>query len=216
MALNTFPLLDIEHLTENTFRLRVERPNIPIKSGQCFNIGIPGLGINREYSMYSSEDSPYLDFLIRSVEDGLISTSLQKCQPGDLIEIDGAYGEFCLERPLNNSNKYLFIATGTGIAPFHSFIETWPDLNYKLLHGVRAKNECYHFQDYCQDSYIPFISQPSNGEKKRRVTDFLSEESILTDTRIYICGNRNMIIDAFELLHLQGVYGDQIKTEVFF
>jgi len=33
---------------------------------------------------------------------------------------------------------------------------------------------------------------------------------------LYICGNRNMIIDVFDLLHKKEVFGDQIKTEVFF
>ena len=136
--MNTYPVLDIEHLTNNTFRLRVERPDITIISGQCFNVGIPDLGINREYSMYSSANSKYLDFLIRSVEGGLISSELQKLKPGDLVEVDGAYGEFCLKDPLNKSQDYLFIATGTGIAPFHSFIKTYTKIKYKILHGVKS------------------------------------------------------------------------------
>jgi len=214
--MNVFPLLDIEHLTEHTFRIRVERPNISIKSGQCFNIGIPGLGVNREYSMYSSEDSPYLDFLIRSVENGVISSNLQKIKPGDLIEIDGAYGEFCLEEPIDEKSEYLFIATGTGIAPFHSFVKTRPHLKYNVVHGVRNINECYHSQDYDQNSYVSCISKPSDNSKGRRVTDYLFENHIPSNVKVYICGNRNMIIDVFELLHSKGIYGDQIKTEVFF
>jgi len=214
--MNTYPLLDIEHLTETTFRLRVDRPDIPIRSGQCFNLGIPGFGVNREYSMYSAEDSSYLDFLIRSVDGGLTSTGLQKAQPGDLIEIDGAYGKFCLDDPLNKSNNYLFIATGTGIAPFHSFVETWPSINYKILHGVRTPEERYHMQEYTKDSYIPCISRPKDGTSGKRVTDYLTEYSIPEGTKVYVCGNRNMIIDVFDLLHKKEVFGDQIKTEVFF
>jgi ferredoxin/flavodoxin---NADP+ reductase len=214
--MNTYPLLEIEHLTEHTFRIRVERPKIPIKSGQCFNIGLPGLGVNREYSMYSSEDSPYLDFLIRSVDDGLISSGLQKTKPGELIEIDGAYGKFCIDDPSDLTKNYLFIGTGTGIAPFHSFVQTWPDINYKIVHGVRTEDECYHHQDYDNHSYVSCISRPSDNSKGRRVTDYLSENVISSNVQVYICGNRNMIIDVFELLHSKGVSGDQIVTEVFF
>ena len=214
--MNTYPLVDIEHLTDHTFKIRVNRPDIPIKSGQCFNIGLPDLEINREYSMYSSADSKYLDFLIRSVEGGLVSSALQKLKPGDLVEIDGAYGEFCLKDPLNNKHEYLFIATGTGVAPFHSFVQTWPTINYKILHGVRTKDECYHAQAYGENDYISCISQPDNGNKGVRVTDYLSTKELPSNVQVYICGNRNMIIEIFEILNAKGISGDQITTEVFF
>jgi NAD(P)H-flavin reductase len=215
--MNTYPLTDIEQLSEHTFRLRVNRPpNMSIKSGQCFNVGLPSIAINREYSMYSSADSEYLDFLIRSVEGGLISPSLKKLKPGDLVEIDGAYGEFCLKDPLNTNQEYLFIATGTGIAPFHSFVQTWPTINYKILHGIRTKSECYNAQDYIQGAYVPCISQPDDNSKGIRVTDYLSTETLSSNVRVYICGNRKMIIEVFEILHAKGISGDQIITEVFF
>ena len=214
--MNTYPLIDIEHLSKHTFRLRVNRPDIAIKSGQCFNVGLPGLEINREYSMYSSANSEYLDFLIRSVEDGLISPALQKLKPGDLVEVDGAYGEFCLKDPFSNNQEYLFIATGTGIAPFHSFVQTWPTINYKILHGIRSQDECYHAQEYKKDAYIPCISQPDDGNKGVRVTDYLLANELSPNVQVYICGNRNMIVDTFEILHAKGISGDQIITEVFF
>lgn len=214
--MNTLPLIEIEHLTEKTFKLRVERPQIDIISGQCFNVGLPGLQINREYSIYSSANSNYLDFLIRSVDGGIVSSALQKLKPGDLIEIDGAYGDFCLKDPLVNDQQFWFIATGTGIAPFHSFVETWPELDYKLIHGVRYEEECYHFKSYKNGSYIPCISKPSNGSLGTRVTNYLSKSTLPLDAKYYICGNRNMIIETLEILHVKGISGDKIYTEVFF
>ena len=214
--MNTYPLVDIEHLSKHTFRIRIDRPDIDIISGQCFNIGLPDLQTNREYSIYSSANSKYLDFLIRAVEGGRISSALQKLKPGDLIEVDGAYGEFCLKNPLKSDQKYLFIATGTGIAPFHSFIETWPNIDYTLLHGVRYGDECYHANAYKKESYIPCISKPADGSKGARVTDYLSNNKLPLNIQIYICGNRNMIVDTFEILHSQGVSSDNITTEVFF
>ena len=172
--------------------------------------------INREYSIYSAANSNYLDFLIRAVEGGRVSTALQQIEPGDLIEVDGAYGDFCLKDPMDNEKEYLFIATGTGIAPFHSFIATWPNINYKLLHGVRYAEECYHANVYKKGSYIPCISKPKDGSKGLRVIDYLSENTLPSNVEIYICGNRNMIIDTFEILHNKGISGDNITTEVFF
>ncbi|NJM14595.1 MAG: hypothetical protein HC896_03735 [Bacteroidales bacterium] len=42
----------------------------------------------------------------------------------------------------------MFLATGTGISPFHSIVNSLPGLNYKLLHGVRYINEGYDKADY--------------------------------------------------------------------
>ncbi|XOJ84582.1 FAD-binding oxidoreductase [Methylophilaceae bacterium Uisw_099_01] len=214
--MNTYPLENIEHLSKDTFKIRIKRPDIEIISGQCFNIGLPGLQINREYSIYSAANSKYLDFLIRAVEGGRVSSALQKIKPGDLIEVDGAYGDFCLKDPMNSNQEYLFIATGTGIAPFHSFVTTWPTMNYKLLHGVRFTEECYHANVYKEGSYIPCISKPADGSKGMRVTDYISDNEFSSNIQFYICGNRNMIIDTFEILHNKGISGDNITTEVFF
>lgn len=212
--MHTYSVLNIEHKTQNTFCLRVERPNTVIVSGQCFNVGMPGIDINREYSMYSASDAPYLEFLIRVVEDGLVSSHLQKLNVGDLVEVDGPYGEFCIPSD-KLSAKFLFIGSGTGIAPFHSFVKTYPNLNYLVLHGIRHENEAYDAADYQQGKYIPCISQNSNGISMR-VTDYLQQYPVAKDSIIYLCGNRNMIIDAVQILLDQGISGDQIISEVFF
>ena len=146
----------------------------------------------------------------------MISSNLQKTKPGDLVEIDGAYGDFCIEEPIDKKTEYLFIATGTGIAPFHSFVETWPNLNYNLVHGIRFEKECYHYNDYEKNSYVPCISRPNDNSQGMKVTDYLLLNELSKDVQVYICGNRNMIVDVFEILHTKGISGDQITTEVFF
>ena len=211
-----FKVINVEHLTKDTFRLRTDRPEVPILAGQCFNVGIPGGSINREYSMYSDANGDYLDFLIKVVEDGSLTPQLQKLKVGDLVEIDGPYGQFYLHDPLDKSKKYIFLATGTGVAPFHSFISTYPSLNYRLIHGVRYPNEQYEFKDYADESYIPCISKNNAGSKSMRLTGFLKENPVGPSEIVYLCGNRNMIVDAFEILRDQGVPGDNLFTEVFF
>ena len=76
---NLYKVLEVEHLTPHTFRLRTERPAAPIRAGQCFSVGPKGLGVNREYSMYSGAEAPYLDFLIRGVERGVVSRPCKMC-----------------------------------------------------------------------------------------------------------------------------------------
>ena len=209
-----YTVISITQLTANTFRLVTERPDVNIVAGQCFNLGVPGNSINREYSMYSNSSASYLEFLIRAIDNGLVSSQLQQLKPGDFIEIDGPYGEFCI--PTNKLEfKFVFIATGTGIAPFHSFIKTYPNIDFKLIHGVRYANETYDSKDYPYDKYIPCISKNDNGQSMR-VCDFLRDNPVSKDSIIYLCGNRNMIVDAVQILLDQGINGDQIISEVFF
>jgi len=209
-------VLKIEKLTESTFCIRTERPDVAIRAGQLFNVGIPGAGINREYSMYSAADAPYIDFLIKEVQDGFVSPALNRLQVGNLVEVDGPYGEFCLNPPDNSDQHYLFLATGTGIAPFHSFVETFPDLNYTVLHGIRDPDEQYHEKDYAQGRYIPCISRNIEGQPSFRLTEYLIKYPVNPSSIVYLCGNRNMIVDAFETLREQGVHGNNLFTEVFF
>ena len=212
---NLYKVLEVEHLTPHTFRLRTERPAAPIRAGQCFSVGPKGLGVNREYSMYSGAEAPYLDFLIRGVERGVVSTALQNVRVGDEVEIGGPYGEFCLSESVLN-NRHLFVATGTGIAPFHSYIKTFPGLDYRILHGIRLREEAYHATHYESERYLACISRPNGSGSGERVTDRLAHEKIIDDEKIYLCGNRAMIVDVIDILRAKGVSGDNIFTEVFF
>lgn len=210
-----FKVLKKRWLTENTFCLRTERPNVKILAGQCFNVGIPGAGVNREYSMYSAADAPYLEFLIRKVDGGCVSDKLKDLEIDDVVEIDGPYGEFCI-RDSMVSWHHLFLATGTGIAPFHSFSQTYPNLNYSVVHGVRFSSEQYDFMDFKNGSYIACVSRDTSNREGSRLTDYVSSNPVKSDTLVYLCGNRNMIVDCIDILRSQGVSGDNLITEVFF
>lgn len=210
-----FSILDIQFFTDTTFRIRTERPEVKIIAGQCFNIGIPGLGINREYSMYSDANGDHLDFLIKSVDDGSLTPLLKNLKIGDYLEIDGPYGDFIIKEPNRDDIKYIFIGTGTGIAPFHSFVQTYPKLNYQIIHGVRNFNEQYD-ADFFGANYIPCISNHSDKKKSIRVTDYLKNNPVNPKDIFYLCGNRNMIIEVFDILRGYHVHGDNIITEVFF
>jgi ferredoxin/flavodoxin---NADP+ reductase len=216
MRNSKYQVLDVKRLSRQTFRLRAERPDTSIRAGQCFNVGSGDIGINREYSIYSGAEDPYLDFLVREVEGGMVSPLLGQLGSDDTVEISGPYGEFCIDLAKASEKKFLFVATGTGIAPFHSFVKTWPNLDYTLLHGVRDPSEQYDHADYAEGRYVPCISQPGDGKPAIRVTDYLRGYSVAPGDLCYLCGNRNMIIETFEILREQGVSGDQIITEVFF
>ena len=211
-----FKVLQVEHLTNETYRIRTERPDVPIVAGQCFNVGIPGGSINREYSMYSDANGPYVDFLVKLVDGGSLTPALQRLRVGDLVEVDGPYGQFYLHEPDDTARSYVFLATGTGVAPFHSFVATYPHLRYKLIHGIRHPNEQYDAADYAPGCYVPCISRNVPGQPSMRLTDYLRDNPVDPDAIVYLCGNRGMIVDAFEILRDQGVPGNNLFTEVFF
>ena len=166
----SYKIIDINFLTENTFILRTEKPKYKILPGQCFNLGVANAGVNREYSIYSGVNENFLEFLIRKVPNGVVSMELSHMKIGDKIDIDGPYGEFLInENQL--SRKFIFCSTGTGIAPFNSFIKSFKKLDYILLHGVRCEDEQYNSTEYKKDSYFPFIS--SKGD---RVTKFFENQ----------------------------------------
>ena len=131
-------VLGNERLSHSTFMLTVERPEIDIKAGQCFNVGINETGVNREYSMYSDANADHVQFLIKEVEHGVVSPLISRLAVGDEVELEGPYGEFCIENAIERGDKnYTFIGTGTGIAPFRSFVKTFPGIDYRVIHGIR-------------------------------------------------------------------------------
>lgn len=209
-------VLKVRHLTDSTFVLRVERKGFEFTPGQCVNLGLQKEAINREYSSYSGVNEKYLEFLIKTIKGGALSPKLQKLKIGDEVTIDGAYGLFTIAKPENNKNRYVFIGTGTGIAPFHSFALSYPKLNYQILHGVSYKNEQYDAKDYSAGKYISCVSRESGCNFHGRVTDYLHKNPVDPKNIFYLCGNSNMINEVYDILRGQGVNGTNIITEVFF
>ena len=64
---------------------------------------------------------------------------LDKMEVGEEINIYGPYGSFVLKDEYINSKQIIFIASGTGIAPFVSIKKSFDLNNYKLFVGIREK-----------------------------------------------------------------------------
>jgi len=109
----------------------------------------------------------------------------------------------------------MFIATGTGISPFHSFVTSYPGINYTILHGIRETDEAYEKEDYDPKRYVPCVSKGNTNKYNGRVTDFLRTTG-WTDMLYYLCGNNNMIYDVCRILKNKGVHPERIFTEVYF
>lgn len=214
-AVPQYKLHSIKHLTDTTFIIRFDKNGMQFKAGQHITLGIPGDNQVREYSIYSAENSQYLEVLVKEVDNGIVSKKLHHCRPGDYLNVEGPFGFFTLNEEKMHS-EYLFIASGTGIAPFHSMAKSYPGLNYTLLHGVRFSNETYESGIYPPEKYISCITRSSDGNFQGRVTDYIRKFPVSSETLVYLCGNCDMIYDVYDILMSQGFPSDQIKTEVYF
>ena len=212
-----YKVLNIRDLSPSTYILRLERKKLDFKPGQCFNLGLKGSGINREYSIYSGVDDSYLEFLIKEVKRGSVSPALRKVKPGDEVALHGPYGAFIISSDRAKKTLFTFIATGTGIAPFHSFVRTYPDLDYRIINGIRTAKERYDYSDYDSKRLTTCVTRDDCWSGfKGRVTDYLQQNYIDSTHVYFLCGNQGMIQKSYDLLRIKGVSGDHIFTEAFF
>lgn len=139
---------EVRHLTESAYVLRFDKHGLAFTPGQHISLGLPGDNQMREYSVYSPNNVDYLETLVKEVENGDVSRKLKKLKPGDILKVEGPFGFFGLETDNLQSQKSLFIASGTGIAPFHSMVKSHEGLDYTILHGIRYASESYERNDY--------------------------------------------------------------------
>jgi ferredoxin--NADP+ reductase len=212
---NIYRLQQTRALNDSTYVMRFDRNGMEFKAGQHITLGIPGNNQVREYSIYSTESDDFLEVLIKEVDNGTVSRQLRKLIPGELVDVDGPFGYFTLDAQ-RKDRKFLFIGTGTGIAPFHSIAGSYPGLNFTLLHGVRYADEAYDRNFYPKDRHILCTSRDDTGDFRGRVTDYLKQIETDFDTMVYLCGNCDMIYDVYDLLTSRGFPAGNIRTEVYF
>ena len=213
---NERPVLEVKPVSPSAYLLRLERGELVFRPGQCVLIGLPGIGQMREYSIYSPADADYLEVLIKEVDIGTVSRWLKNLQAGDRVVVEGPVGYFTLDEEEARRRRFLFVASGTGVAPFHSMVTSWPELDYRLVHGVRYRTEAYGRSRFERGRYVLCTSRDRSGDFQGRVTDFLKREAVEPDTLCYLCGNARMIDAVHDLLEAQGVAADNIRAEVYF
>jgi ferredoxin--NADP+ reductase len=210
-----FKIIEKRQLTDESFVLRFDRHDMDFQPGQHILVGKDGNYETREYSIYSGVNEDFLEVLVKEVDDGIVSRQLHKLQLGDPIQVEGAVGFFKIKQE-DLDKKFLFIASGTGISPFHCFAKSYPNLDYKILHGVRFENEAYEKDHYPKDRYVSCISKGKGGDFHGRVTKYLKNHKVEKGTQIYLCGNSDMIYDCYDILGKQGFTAEQLHAEVYF
>jgi ferredoxin--NADP+ reductase/benzoate/toluate 1,2-dioxygenase reductase subunit len=213
---NIVPVLGTRHLTDSTYVVRMDRNGFHFEAGQYISLGLPGSAEKREYSIYSGINDDYLEVLVREIDGGIVSRQLKNLRPGARAEMDGPFGFFTLGLEQQSGRRLVFVASGTGIAPFHSFIKSHPSIKYTLIHGVRFRDEAYDAAAFEKDRYVLCTSRDDRGDHHGRVSDYLAGIQEDPDADYYLCGNSNMIHDVYDILKGKGVETGRIHAEVYF
>jgi ferredoxin/flavodoxin---NADP+ reductase len=217
-------VVDIKNISKGNYIMRLNKKDLHFNAGQFFSIGLKNIGINREYSVASSPNESYIDFFIREIEDGSISSKLRKLKTGDEVKILGPFGEFYLNS-YDETKKYIFIATGTGLAPFLSLINHHKIKNYEIHHGIRYLDDIFNLFEL--NNYNVYVSREekkilASYESKNihifkgRMNNYLNEIKTSENNLFFLCGNSRMVSEVYDVLVSKEVSQKNIFTEIFF
>lgn len=193
--------------------------------GQYVNIEVPGSGQTRSYSFSSLPGEKRASFLIKHVPGGLMSRWLERAQPADKVAMTGPLGSFYLrevKRPL------LFLAGGTGLAPFLAMLEVLAERGepqqVSLIYGVTRDLDLV-MVDALQAfaarlpnfSFVTCVADPaSTHPQKGYVTQHMAAEVLNEgDVDVYLCGPPPMVDAVRQHFKDQGVTPVSFHYEKF-
>jgi ferredoxin--NADP+ reductase len=184
----------------------------------------------RAYSIASSSvEREYLEFYLVEVKSGALTPRLFALREGDRLWVGPKItGLFTLDQVAPDRNL-IFVATGTGLAPYMSMLRTHlagePQRRFAVIHGARLsrdlgyQEELFHLQrDHSNFIYLPVITRPQENAEPwtgatGRLQDFWRSGTLQgawglkpspADTDFFLCGNPGMVEAMKELLEAEG------------
>lgn len=204
-----------EEIAEGVFLLRFRR-NFDFKAGQVIGIAMEKEGPRRLYSICSGENELEIMILYNVVDEGYLTPKLSDLLEGDSIWITEPRGEF-----LYSPDPAVWIATGTGIAPFYSMLRSGQHENKILIHGERFLERFYFFDEFQEQFGVQYF-RCCSGEESRdvfhgRVTEYIQTvPGLPVDFNYYLCGRAEMVVEVRDILIERGVPYDRIISEIYF
>ena len=227
-------VLSVHHWNDTLFTFTTTRdPGFRFENGQFIMIGleIDGKPLMRAYSIASANYEEHMEFFSIKVQDGPLTSHLQKIKPGDKLLVSKKPTGTLLVDNLKPGKHLYLLATGTGLAPFMSVIKD-PEVYERfdkviLTHGVREVSELAYqeiiselpnnefFGDMVQGKllYYPSVTR-EDFHTQGRLTDALIEGKMaekvglppvnLEDDRFMLCGSPSMLKDFCEILDNKG------------
>jgi len=162
----------------------------------------------RAYSISSApSDNKAVELIIRRVPGGLCTTYMHDhIKVGDEVRMTGPYGDFYMR---DDSDDYVFMAGGSGMAPIKSLVmdimERNLDKKMIFIFGAVSKKDLYHTEFFReierQNSnfrYVPALSRPEPDDNWNGETGLVTEVlKRYVDSgkgkHAYLCGSPGMI-----------------------
>ncbi|WP_028225521.1 benzoate 1,2-dioxygenase electron transfer component BenC [Paraburkholderia ferrariae] len=193
--------------------------------GQYVNIDVPGSGQHRSYSFSSAPGETKISFLIKKIPGGVMSHWLEAARPGDKLDLHGPLGSFYLrdaQRPL------LFLAGGTGLAPFLSMLKvlarTAPQQKVHLIYGVTRDLDLVQVEAIeAYTAKLPNFSfatvvahEDSTHPRKGWVTQHIPADALNDgDVDVYLCGPPPMVDAVRKYFDDEGMQPNSFHYEKF-
>jgi len=219
----------------STFEVKLKMPegqNFQFKAGQFALFDVPSIENPadiqpRAYSIASSpSEDQELTFVIMNKEGGRATRWIKETlKVGDTVCIQGPFGVFTLRA--ENPKDFVFIATGTGLAPFTSMIpDALANGDMRPMHlffCVRHEEDLFCVDDLrvLEKNYPNFhahisLSQPTGSWKglRGRVQQIIP--TVITDFswhQFYACGSPDMVRSMKDWLMERGVEKKDMHAE---
>ncbi len=222
--------------TEALYSVQVQADVEPFQAGQFTKLGmvIDGEFIERPYSYVNPPGARTLEFYFVTVPDGPLTQKLTGLHNADTLWVKRKAAGFLTLAEIPPARHLWMLATGTGIGPFLSILQTAEPWNrferIVLVHAVRFAAELSYRetiealreQHPGQLEYIPFVSREDtdfalSGRVPAAIVDHSLEQAaglaINPDlSQAMICGNPAMVDETSRILQERGLLRNRRRT----
>ncbi|MBC7731276.1 MAG: 2Fe-2S iron-sulfur cluster binding domain-containing protein [Bacteriovorax sp.] len=222
-------------LTHDTRMLEVqlERP-MKFWAGQFVEIGVPGAGVARSYSMASTQSTPStLQFIIRKYPEGAFSSLIDTTlSPGTAVTLKGPFG-MCFRRE-ERAGPMILVGGGSGMSPLWAILkdhlESGEQRPIRFFYGARTRKDLFFLDEFAAVAakltdfeFIPVLSQATpedawdgeTGFVHEAVERILREQALPGELDAYTCGPPPMIDAVLPVLQRLGVALDHTYVDKF-
>ncbi len=184
--------------------------------------------VSRAFSIANPPPSDSLEFMIALIH-GSLTSKLEKAKVGDVYYISAPYGQFKFDSDI--AKKLLFLAGGTGLAPFMSMLRLMRKnglkADCKLIYSVKHPDEIIakkELESMAEDIGLEAsvtVTRPVEGGNWGGLTGHINAEMIkkcasdCTERVSYICGPPAFVKALKDALLSLGVNEKEIHAEMW-
>ncbi|MDJ0781622.1 MAG: FAD-binding oxidoreductase [Desulfosarcinaceae bacterium] len=218
MPFYTLHLEACRRLRADYYLLRFKRPTrFSFTPGQY--IRFHHQGVVRDYTLINAPDDTHLEICLRHLPEGRFTPALVGATAGQTFDVEGPLGYFRFQ---SDPATAVFVATGSGIAPFVAYVRAGVR-GFTLLHGAATAAALLFGEEMrsAAADYQTCLSKSSSGDATQpgetstgRVTDLLRSMPP-RHCHFYLCGSAAMIGDALNIID-DRFEGATVFTERFY